>query len=70
MDITADDIQKFQTLVRSRYEFDIDEDAARQKLSLLVRQMELAYQPITASQLKKLKDEDCTNERSRPKDNQ
>jgi hypothetical protein len=69
MDITASDIRKFQALARVRYKLDIDDDTARQKLSLLVRQMELIYQPITTNQLKKLKNEDCTNECSRPKDN-
>jgi hypothetical protein len=55
MNITDKDITEFQTLYKARFGKDIDRTEARDKLSKLVRQMEIVYQPITKKQVKDLK---------------
>lgn len=44
------DISKFQTLYLKYFDLAIDGKQARAELSLLVRQLEIIYQPITVSQ--------------------
>lgn len=51
-------IKKFQRLHFNRYGERLDYDDARMRLALLVRQMEIVYQPITAEELKALQDDD------------
>jgi hypothetical protein len=50
MEITDEDVTEFQALYKARFDKDIDRQAAREKLTLLVRQMEIVYQPITKQQ--------------------
>ncbi len=54
---TEADIQEFQSLFLRRFGVKLGRDDAYAKLCLLVRQMELIYQPISKLQLKKLTDE-------------
>jgi hypothetical protein len=55
--LTDADIEKMQVLYKTHFGIELDKDEARTKLSLLVRQMELVYVPITAQQLKAYRDE-------------
>ena len=55
--LTDTDIEKMQMLYKKHFGIELDKDEARMKLSLLVRQMELVYVPITAEQLKVYRDE-------------
>lgn len=48
--ITDADVIEFQELYEKRFGAAIDKDEAYKKLTLLVRQMEIIYQPITRSQ--------------------
>ncbi len=48
--ITDADVAEFQDLYKKRFGAVIDRDEAYKKLTLLARQMELIYQPITRSQ--------------------
>lgn len=57
-DITSDDVKKFRELYRNRLGRTIDKKTAYRKLSLLVRQMELVYRPITKEQSVAIKNED------------
>lgn len=50
--LTDTDIKKMQMLYKKHFGIELDKDEARMKLSMLVRQMELIYVPITAEQLK------------------
>ncbi|MEK7621426.1 MAG: hypothetical protein AAB395_03690 [Patescibacteria group bacterium] len=59
MNITDKDVAEFQTLYKARFGKDIDRTEARDKLSKLVRQMEIVYQPITKKQVKDLKEKDA-----------
>lgn len=43
---TDTDVIEFQQLYRTRFSIELDTDTARRKLLVLVRQMELVYQPI------------------------
>lgn len=56
--LTDTDIKKMQVLYKKHFGIDLDKDTARAELSLLVRQMELVYVPISAKQLEALQDED------------
>ncbi len=58
MNLTNKDIAKFQALYIKHFNIKLDKLEAMDKLSKLVRQMEIAYQPITLSQLKELVDKD------------
>jgi hypothetical protein len=40
------DIVKFKELYAARFGIEIDDKAARRKLTILVKQMEIVYQPI------------------------
>ena len=50
MHINEADITEFQELYKSKLGLQIDRQTAREKLTLLVRQMEIVYQPITKKQ--------------------
>lgn len=52
--ITEADVQKMQGLYTQRFGIKLERDEAYRKLALLVRQMEIIYQPITAQQLQEL----------------
>lgn len=44
--IEEKDIAKFKELYEARYGTELDDEVARRKLVLLVKQMEVVYQPI------------------------
>lgn len=72
--LTEADVKKYQKLYRARFGVDIDRDDAFTELSLLVRQMEIIYQPITQADLDELEardkeikgDEDNDKEKHKP----
>lgn len=47
------DIKKFQLLYLKHFNEKLSDDQARNELGLLVRQLEIIYQPITISQFDK-----------------
>jgi len=54
MKILVSDIKKFKALYLKYFKIELSDEEARKKLPLLVRQMEIAYQPITKQQLEDL----------------
>ncbi len=52
--LTEKDIAKFKQLYKEKFDIELDDNDARHKLSLLVRQMEIVYQPITKEQFDEL----------------
>jgi hypothetical protein len=52
MNILKSDVEEYQTLHKARFGDDISYEDAYHKLTLLVRQMEIIYQPITKAQAK------------------
>jgi hypothetical protein len=56
MEILNTDIAKFKKLYKEKFNIELDDHDARHKLSLLVRQMEIVYQPITKQQLEDFKE--------------
>ena len=54
MDITEKDVKCFQELYKTKFGKEIDAQTARHKLTMLVRQMEVVYQPIKKEQLEEL----------------
>lgn len=66
--ITDADVAEFQSLYQKQFGRPIEKEEAFRKLTILVRQMEIVYQPIRASQHKKHVNEDeskSESERSR-----
>ena len=57
MEITANDIQRFQGLYRKHFGIVLDDGSARHKLSMLITQMAAIYKPITQMQFNDLKNE-------------
>ena len=55
MHLTDKDIAKFQKLYKEKFNIELDYNAAYEKASKLVRQMEIVYQPITKEQAKTFK---------------
>jgi hypothetical protein len=51
--ITDEDVMEFQELYAAKFGIQIDKDDAYKKLTVLVRQMEIIYQPITTEQYDK-----------------
>ena len=49
--LTEADITKYQKIYKTRFGKDIDRHTARHELSLLVRQIEIIYQPISVQDL-------------------
>lgn len=58
--IEAADITKFQAAYLRIFGIEIDDNQARRKLSMLVRQMQAIYQPITKQQYE-YEDQNDTN---------
>lgn len=61
MELLDTDVAKFQKLYCTSFGVELDYQSAHAKLSMLVRQAELVYKPITRKQLNALritKDED------------
>lgn len=54
MELTSKDVADFKKLYKQYFKIDLDDNEARHKLSLLVRQMEIVHQPITKQQLEDL----------------
>lgn len=54
MNINDTDIGKFQALYSKHFGIELDVDKARSELSVLVRQMEVIYQPITRARFDEL----------------
>lgn len=59
MKILDTDIAKFKKLYKEKFKIELDDHEARHKLSLLVRQMEIVYQPISVHGLEDLIIEDA-----------
>jgi hypothetical protein len=55
MNLTPTDIKRFKKLYIKHFDIKLSDDDAQEKLSALVRQVEIAYQPITINQLSKLR---------------
>jgi len=62
MKILDSDIKKFKSLYLKYFNIELSDDEARKKLPLLVRQMEITYQPITKKQLVELFARETKNE--------
>lgn len=54
MEISRADIKKFQELYMKHHNLKLSNNLAHVKLSMLVRQMEIVYQPITDKQMNEL----------------
>jgi methylphosphotriester-DNA--protein-cysteine methyltransferase len=63
--VTSADIREFQRAYKKRFGIELDSFNARTKLELLVRQLELVYQPITKKQLQSINVNEKTNEQSK-----
>ena len=59
MDFTTADIKTFKQLYMKHFNIRLNDKLAKLKLAMLVRQMEITYQPITEEQFRRLKDEDA-----------
>jgi hypothetical protein len=53
MTLTYADIKKFQEMYVKYFDKKLTDDVARKKLTALVRQVEITYQPVTITQLSK-----------------
>jgi hypothetical protein len=56
MDISRADIKECQRLYMKHYGIELSDKMARIKLSMLVRQMEIVYAPVTAEEVSQLRD--------------
>lgn len=56
MDFTKAELKTFQALYQKHFGIELDSKTARHKFSLLVKQMELVYRPITKARATTLKD--------------
>ena len=65
--VTPADVHEFQALYTKTFGVDLKPFDARTKLELLVRQMELVYQPITKKQLQSINVNEYSHEQSKPK---
>lgn len=65
--VTTADVREFQALYTKTFGVDLKSFDARTKLELLVRQMELVYQPITKKQLQSINVNENSNEQSKSK---
>jgi hypothetical protein len=52
--LRTSDVNKFQTLYAKHFDQRLDVDEAHSELTLLVRQLSIIYQPISAPQLERL----------------
>lgn len=58
MDIAPADIKRFKELYVKHFNMELSDKMAHIKLSMLVRQMEIVYAPVTAKQVKELRNLD------------
>jgi hypothetical protein len=49
--ISDDDVAEFRSIYKKRFGKLLNEEKARKKLALVVRQLEMIYQPITSDDL-------------------
>jgi hypothetical protein len=56
--LTEADVKKYQKLYRARFGIELGRDEAYTELSLLVRQMQIIYQPITRADMDELEAKD------------
>ena len=61
--LTRNDIAEFKELYKKHFEIELDDNEARRKLSLLVRQVEIVYQPITTQQFRAFVERDLNKSR-------
>lgn len=54
MELTKTDVTKFQKLYKEKFNKVLDYQTAHHKLSMLVLQMKIVYQPITQKQVDEL----------------
>jgi hypothetical protein len=62
IDITAKDVEEFQSIYKQKFGKNIDSIMARKKLTLLVRQMQIVYKPIKKEQLEELARKEAVKE--------
>lgn len=62
--LTEADVKKYQKLYKARFGVELDRDDAYRELSLLVRQMQIIYQPIMQEDVDELsiKDREYDND--------
>lgn len=54
VEITNKDVSEFQALYKSKFGKELDYQAAREKLTMLLLQVKTVYQPVTTEQLEEL----------------
>lgn len=64
--VTPTDVNKFQQAYSRRFGIELEGFEARAKLELLVRHMEIIYQPITTEQLKAVNVNENSYEQGKP----
>ena len=67
--VTPADVREFQVLYTKTFGVDLKPFEARTKLELLVRQLELVYQPITKKQLQSINENENTNDKAHATNN-
>jgi hypothetical protein len=60
--LTEADVKKYQKLYTARFGIELGRDEAYTELSLLVRQMQLIFRPITQAEVDELEAKDRENE--------
>jgi len=58
MQLPESKIRQFQDLYKKRFGIELTKEQALEKGLILIRQMELVYQPITKQQLRQLEEKD------------
>lgn len=53
MQLASSDIKQFQSLYQKHFGIELDSKQAQRKLTLLIRQLEITYRPITKAQAAK-----------------
>lgn len=69
MQLLEADITEFQRLYQVKFGIELDHQSAHEKLAMLVRQVQLAYRPITAEQLKVIGESEAEDGRKNEDDN-
>jgi len=69
--LTEADVKNYQKLYKARFGLDIDRDDAYTELSLLVRQFQIIYQPISQADVDELeaRDKEFKGNKDYDKDN-
>ena len=60
--LTEADVKKYQKLYKTRFGVELSRDDAHTELSLLVRQVQIIYQPITQADVNELEVKDKEND--------